>query len=363
LREIQSEKRGQVAIVSIIFLLGIFFGINFTNMDNFFTNDAQQSRANEILTETRPLEPQEEFNLFQNDILDEKQSTGELITLALEEINADRLEHGLTPVKLGNNRAAQFHAEDMMDFEYFSHWNTNGVKPYVPYTENGGRANVKENIATSWCEGISCKMNPAELIKKLQHLMVYDDAESNWGHRDNILDPDHSLVNIGLAWNDNNFYFAQHFETKIIDFNEINLDGDNILEISGTMADEYTLKSITVFQDDRPLSLNGHDLESNSPYDQNFYNRGILAGILINEPKLLEFYEECQKDKILISSNSQEWCVPYATFGKINGKNKIDISVDMSNLLNPNSIHTIYINLENHKGDNVVATSITLEYL
>ena len=31
--------------------------------------------------------------------------------------------------------------------KYFSHWNTDGVKPYVTYTQHDGRAYVKENIA------------------------------------------------------------------------------------------------------------------------------------------------------------------------------------------------------------------------
>ena len=363
MREIRAEKRGQVAIVSIIFLFGIFFGINFSNVGGYLMADTLQSKESEILTETRPFEPQQDINLFQSDIIGEKSSMEELVMFALEQVNADRLEHGLTPVKLGSNPAAQYHVEDMMAFGYFSHWNTNGVKPYVSYTEHGGLASVKENIAASCCEGFSCEMEPFELIKKFQHLMVYDDAESNWGHRDNILDPNHSLVNIGITWDDNNFYFAQHFETKLIDFKKINLSNEKILEISGRMPDGYRLKSISMFQDDRPLSLNGNDLESNSPYDQNFYDSGIFSGILVSEPMLFEFYEECQKDKILVSSKSQEWCIPYETYGKIDKDNKIELAVDVSKLLNPNGIHTIYINLENPNGDNVVATSLTLEYL
>lgn len=362
MREIHSERRVTFAIISIIFLSGIFFGLNFTNTSNNFLTNTPQSTDGETVSEIQTYEKQPKINIFQDYGVD-KQSIQELITLALEKINADRLKHGLKPVTLGNNPSAQVHAEDMMNSGYFSHWNTNGVKPYVTYTKLDGKAYVKENIAASWCEGFTCKMNPPELIDKFQYLMVYDDAESNWGHRDNILDPNHSLVNIGLAWDDNNFYFAQHFETKLIEFKNLDFSSDKVLRISGKIPETYSLKSISIFQDNAPMSLSGNDLESNSPYNQNFYNSGKFSGILVNEPQLFEYFEECDKGKITILSNQKELCVPYATFGKINEDNTFEIAVDMSNLVDDFSIHTIYINLKNKNGENVIATSLTLEYL
>ena len=362
MREIHSERKVTFAIISIIFLSGIFFGLNFTNTSSNLIK-TPQTDDNELVSELYTSEGKKEINLFQNYDMKENESMQELFILALEKINIDRKEHGLTPVLLGNNMAAQNHVDDMMKSKYFSHWNTNGVKPYVTYTQHDGRAYVKENIAASWCEGFTCKMNPSELIEKFQYLMVYDDADSNWGHRDNILDPNHALVNIGIAWDNNNFYYAQHFETKIIDFEKINYSNDKVLRLAGKIQDNYTLKSITIFQDPLPLSLDRDELESNSPYNQNFYNSGIFGGILVNEPQLFEFYEECANGKIPISSNNQELCIPYETFGKINENNSFEIAVDVASLVDDDRINTIYINLENQNGDRVIATSITLEYI
>ena len=42
--------------------------------------------------------------------------------------------------------------------------------------------------------------------------MMYDDASSNWGHRDNILGTTHRAVNIGIASNGRRVTFVQHFE-------------------------------------------------------------------------------------------------------------------------------------------------------
>ena len=41
---------------------------------------------------------------------------------------------------------------------------------------------------------------------------MYDDASSNWGHRDNILRATHRAVNIGIASNGRRVTFVQHFE-------------------------------------------------------------------------------------------------------------------------------------------------------
>ena len=41
--------------------------------------------------------------------------------------------------------------------------------------------------------------------------MVYDDADSNWGHRDTMLDPAHSEVSIGVAFDDEFISLVQHF--------------------------------------------------------------------------------------------------------------------------------------------------------
>lgn len=93
------------------------------------------------------------------------------------------------------------------------------------YSLFGGKGYAAENVAvdgwSSWkwetqrCDSflVDCQLpQPQESIRELERLMVYDDARSNWGHRDNILKPNHELVNIGLAWNDRFVVLVQQFE-------------------------------------------------------------------------------------------------------------------------------------------------------
>ena len=142
---------------------------------------------------------------------------------ALRLINNDRADHGLPPVVLGANPAAQLHAEDMLVHDYFGHWWADGRKPYMVYTQTGGTSYVSENIATSgwsdreWignvCNYARCAVpTPKEEITKHQWDMMYDDAHADWGHRDNILGETHRAVNIGIGFNGARVTFVQHFE-------------------------------------------------------------------------------------------------------------------------------------------------------
>ena len=152
----------------------------------------------------------------------------QLKLLALNLINADRLKEGLNKVKLGNNPAAQIHAEDSAKYEYLSHWMLNGEKPYQLYSRTGGTSYANENASSGgwtieeWesknCDSIRviCDVRSAEdLIYEQHDSMVNDDLICcDNGHRDNILNPAHLLVNIGIATNENGRYhgFFQHFE-------------------------------------------------------------------------------------------------------------------------------------------------------
>ncbi len=148
----------------------------------------------------------------------------ELKLLALDYINEDRRLHGLEPVELGDNTAAQLHADDMVAGLYLGHWWRDGRKPYMVYSTTGGTSYVSENAArTGFSEAeynelcteehVTCeKVNPTVDIQRLHHAMVYDDAGSDWRHRLNILNPGHRKVNIGVAYTDQFLSLVQHFE-------------------------------------------------------------------------------------------------------------------------------------------------------
>jgi uncharacterized protein YkwD len=176
---------------------------------------------------------------------------------ALQRINEDRAAAGLSPVSLSRNAAAQIHAEDMLKTRQISHWLTSGEKPYIVYSRLGGLGAVSQNVATSGYlddddyDGCSsgayiCNVtNPYSEIDRSEYLMLYEDKECcNDGHRDNILDPHHTHVSIGVAYDDYFFAFVQNFENQYAQWiRPIARDVTNDVSMAGFFANNRDANS------------------------------------------------------------------------------------------------------------------------
>ncbi|MEM3151881.1 MAG: CAP domain-containing protein [Candidatus Nitrosocaldus sp.] len=215
---------------------------------------------------------------------------GELVQYALSLINEDRAKYNLSPVTLGNNMAAQIHAEDMLRHRYLSHWDSDGFKPYMRYVQYNGDGEVSENAAMMgyynpdgstdcYKPFIYCdKIDPKDAIARLHHDMVYNDADSNWGHRDNILDKWHNKVNIGIAYDDYFLAFVQHFENDYIEWDARYIFNDYLV-MSGRIYIEPNTKvkpvALAVYYDPIPRKMSTLEL-NNSPNCYS-YGGGIIC--------------------------------------------------------------------------------------
>jgi len=93
----------------------------------------------------------------------------------LELINGDRQANGLDLVTLGDNPAAQEHAEEMSANGYLSHWGMDGMKPYMRYTLAGGVNYEGENasgvITSSWLDVLARAVFPEEQLRETQQAL------------------------------------------------------------------------------------------------------------------------------------------------------------------------------------------------
>lgn len=169
-------------------------------------------------------------------VLGPKYSGTQIQQYALQLINQDRVQSGLLPVVLSSNQAAQAQAQDILGTRQISHWMTDGEKPYMSYTRYGGLGAVQQNVATALCDGLVCAINPMDEIKTAEYDMMYNDASSDWGHRENILDPHHTSVSIGIAYNDNTFVIVQNFENNYIAFTQPITYNSGTVSFSGTIS-------------------------------------------------------------------------------------------------------------------------------
>ena len=138
--------------------------------------------------------------------------------LMLELINEERIKAGLSAVVVGDNRAAQIHAENSLANCISSHWSADGLNPDMRYSLAGGYQSNRENMfGQDYCrlpgQGYSAI---ASIGQKVRDAMWW--WTESPGHRRTILVSRHRKVNIGLAWDTYNFVAVQQFERDNVEY-------------------------------------------------------------------------------------------------------------------------------------------------
>ena len=205
-------------------------------------------------------------------------SHDELIDYALSLINLDRQENGLQNVTLSTINSGQQHADDMLKNGYFSHWDLQGYKPYVRYTLAGGKGAVTENVGLieNW---LAAGITQKQALNQSEWSMVHEDADWNWGHKQNILNPLHNYVSIGIASDHDRLYFVEDFEDNYISWTQLQINKTQAY-LEGTIqtTQQNNIQQIAVFYDNaKPLTT--LQLQE-TPYNGS-YNPGAYVGSVL----------------------------------------------------------------------------------
>ena len=195
-------------------------------------------------------------------------------------INSERRKAGVNPVVLGTNNAAQLHAESSLADCVSSHWGTDGLKPYMRYSLAGGyQSNGENGHGLDYCFKSRDGYTPIASIR--EEIL---DAMAGWmkspGHRDNILDPMHRKVNLGIAWDRYNEVMFQHFEGDYVEYDEIPTISGGILALAGRTRNGVRFNnaddlSVQVHYDPPPHPLTAGQVSRTYCYD----NGLILASL------------------------------------------------------------------------------------
>ena len=149
-------------------------------------------------------------------------------------INAERQRAGLNSVALGDNIAAQLHADSALDNCFSSHWGIDGLKPYMRYSLAGGyQSNGENGHGLDYCISAADGYRANDSIRQ-EIESAMDGWMSSPGHRRNILDPQHQQVNVGMAWDRYNTVMYQHFEGNYVEFDRLPAISNGVLSFSGT---------------------------------------------------------------------------------------------------------------------------------
>ena len=191
----------------------------------------------------------------------------------LELINVAREEAGVSRVALGDNAAAQLHAESMLEHCFSGHWGVDGLKPYMRYSVAGGYQGNGENVSGSdYCIQRSDGYRAfGDIRARIKEIM--DGWMGSQGHRRNILDPWHKAVNIGLAWNRYNSMAVQHFEGDYVEYEQLpGFDEHGRLSLAGQTKNgarfgNFGDLGVQVYYDPPPHRLTRGQLSRTYCYD------------------------------------------------------------------------------------------------
>jgi hypothetical protein len=211
-----------------------------------------------------------------------------LANYSLKLINTVREQFGVPDVELSSVPSGEQHANSMLYFGYFSHWDTQGYKPYMRFTLLGGKGSVAENIAYSGgpcstifgCSWELTSQNSVEsAIAQAENGMVYNDSYCcNNVHRAEILDPSNDEVSIGVAWNSTDFFFVEDFVDTHVAFSDLSYNSNSqVVTLSGSFSglasnSEFNSNSaeVAVYYDPTPTPLSPSELDPNYHRTENY---------------------------------------------------------------------------------------------
>ena len=178
----------------------------------------------------------------------------------LELINKERVRRGIEQVELGDNWAAQLHAESALANCFLSHWGMDGLKPHMRYSAAGGYQSNGENG-----HGIGYCPKPSSMYRSKGLEASVKGAVDGWmnspGHRANMLYPHHRKANIGIGWDGLNFQSYLHLEGDHVEYDTLpQISPQGILTMSGStkngadFRDEHAF-GVSIYYDPPPQGL------------------------------------------------------------------------------------------------------------
>ena len=165
-------------------------------------------------------------------------------------LNEKRVGAGVPPVELGDNWAAQLHAESALANCFSSHWGIDGLTPFMRYSLAGGyQSNGENGSGLDYCHTEEDFVAP---LKPIGQEMA-DSVEGFFGspgHRANLLFPHHWKLNIGLAFDRYNIFIYQHFEGEHVEY-----DALPVIDDQGFLTLKGTTKNGVIFKNQRDLGV------------------------------------------------------------------------------------------------------------
>lgn len=189
----------------------------------------------------------------------------------LDLVNRDRRAAGLSPLQWDETaaRVAQAHAQEMATYVYLSHWNLAGYGPEHRYYFAGGRDAVRENVYAYYqrsSAGVGIPIQDWQTIVENAQAALMESAP----HRDNILQPSHTHVGIGIGYNPvlGEVRIAQEFVDRYITLEPVaeSVAAGESVEIVGRLLPGASSPLINLAYEPSPVPMTAADLNRTGEY-------------------------------------------------------------------------------------------------
>ena len=289
---------------------------------------------------------------------------GAIANFTLAVINSERNSAGLQPVALSGVPSGQQHADSMAYFGYFSHWDNQGYKPYMRYTLLGGTGSVEENAALNYCTtsqpnatrelAAACSLQTVEnAINGSEWMMLNNDSACcGNGHRQNILDPLHNRVSLGVAYNSTTVFLVEDFESIYIGNESLQVSAGTatlqgtILAYQQGWMESQSGAEISVYFDPTPSNISLGDLKPMTSCDQySELNESVSCqyqGAYTPGTPVSTVFYPCPAGRVCSSSGNftyaQQWQIAFTT-----GDFQIVFSVSALESAYGSGVYTFYL--------------------
>ncbi|VVC05923.1 Cysteine-rich secretory protein family protein [uncultured archaeon] len=131
----------------------------------------------------------------------------------LDDINQYRQANKVQPLTMINEEPSSAYAKVLLSERCLHHVQDNGITPQGRFHNAGiDSFSVGENLAGGQKAVFD---NLENFVKNRNYDMMFRDADSNWGHRQNILDPKYTAISIGIDYDATNMVIVEDFLTTL----------------------------------------------------------------------------------------------------------------------------------------------------
>lgn len=197
-------------------------------------------------------------------------------------VNADRANYKLSPVSLDTiaTLAAQAHSDNMAKQNYQSHWDNLGKKPDQRYNEVGGTHNVSENLSSIYSDDDIFSITE---LKQLQASFM-NQTPPHDGHKQQILNPVHKKLGIGLSCSKNSdggfrLFLAQEFVDVYGEYLEIpkRIFRGKPFDLAGKLHSGVKFLQVQIEWEPGPIPMTTEQLNKTRSYDSGLNLAGTFS--------------------------------------------------------------------------------------